>query len=149
MEEVFVHACLSDLAQAGTLPHPLPDLPAGGYRDEAATIKEPAAPPSFPERYFGTAPAGHVPVLLEEPPVRRWQTPALAGAAVIGLVAVGGYLLTPDRVPVDQAAETPAVVVQAPEAAPPAPAPIAPEPVAEPTRQEASSYAVFCLKKKT
>lgn len=138
MDEVYVHACLSDLAQAGTLPHPLPDLPAGGYRDEAASIEEPAAPPSFPEPYVGTAPAGHVPLLLEEPPARRWQTPALAGAAVIGLVAIGGYVLTPDRAPVDQAAETPAVAVQAPEAATPAPAPIAPEPVAEPAPRQAA-----------
>ncbi len=136
LDEVFVHACLADMAKAGSLPHPLPDLPAEGYKDEPIPVDDPAAPLSFPNPYLGTAPADHPSLQMDEPPARRWLTPALAGAAVIGLVAVTGYVLTPGHGPEAQFPETPPVIAQAP---PPevVPQPVVTEPVAEPDPPQA------------
>lgn len=129
LDETAVHTFLAELAQAGTLPQPLPDLPAGGYKDEPLPEEEPTAPLSFQGAETEAVPEYSPSLQMDDPPARQWLKPAVAGAVVIGLVAVTGYVMTAGDGPEAPLPDTQSAAVQEPVPN------VVPQPVAEPEPQ--------------
>lgn len=133
LDKFFVCTCLAELAEAQQLPYPLPDLPELPNDGHDIGYLPPDAP-AVPAPHLNAgrlAAADRSAEQVDYHPARRWLKPGLAGVAAVGLIALGGYVMTSPDSPEERLAETQsvAIVQSVPDQAP--------EPVADPDLAEA------------
>lgn len=100
LDKTFIHSCLAQMAEAGTLHRPLPDMPADDRHIEAMPSAALGSPDAFPDTAAGWPPARRHPTRPRElvdvvpRPARRWLKPGLTGAAVASVFVLSSNLMT-------------------------------------------------------
>lgn len=110
LDKVFVHACLAELAEAGQLQHPLPDLPGDDLiADLPIDPRTAVVAEQGPD--VGMAPAKRRTLRpqkraeRDEPPARGWLKPGLTGVALAALLVLSSNLMTLSEGPMDRLSE--------------------------------------------